>query len=224
MNEELLNNEANKAELEKLEKIKKSLSNLENKKSKFLFCVPESQTPSASIYEIYFHATVVSKMGYNVYILTEKEDYKAPNWVEESLTKHKHTSMSNNKVEVGPEDIMIIPEVYSNIMEQTKNLPCIRIGLLQSIDYMFNSLIPGTDWKIFGIDNIITTSETLKDMIDSFYGKGKFNIKNYNVGIPDYFKRSDKPKNQLFQLLVEILMKFQNLLKFSLVNILNIVG
>jgi hypothetical protein len=200
MNEELLNNEANKAELEKLEKIKKSLSNLENKKSKFLFCVPESQTPTASIYEIYFHATVVGKMGYDVIMLTEKDDYIIPNWIEESLTKYKHTSMANSKIEVGPEDIMIIPEVYSNIMEQTKNLPCIRIGLLQSIDYMFNSLIPGTDWKTFGIDNVITTSETLKNMVNSFCGEGKFNVKHYNVGIPDYFKRGDKPKKPIISI------------------------
>ena len=89
---------------------------------------------------------------------------------------------------------MVIPEIYSNIMEQTKNLPCVRIGLLQSVDYMTNSLIPGTDWKSFGINDIITTSETLKEWIETFYGKNRFNIKTYNIGIPDYFEKSKTPQ------------------------------
>ena len=174
MNENTLNEEALKAEKEKIEKIKVSLNNALNKKSKFLFCVPESNTPAASIYEIYFHATVVKNLGYEVIILTEKGDYIIPNWIEKELTNLNHVPMSDSKINVGPEDVMIIPEIYSNVMEQTKNLPCVRIGLLQSIDYMINALIPGSDWRSFGIDNIITTSETLKELVEIFYGKGKF--------------------------------------------------
>ena len=101
-------------------------------------------------------------MGYEVVIMVEKGDYIPPVWIEKELIDFKHMSMSDPKLMVGLEDIMIIPDVYSNIMEQTKNLPCVRIGLLQSIDYMTNALIPGTDWKFFGISDIITTSETVK--------------------------------------------------------------
>jgi glycosyltransferase involved in cell wall biosynthesis len=200
MNENLLNNEAQKAELEKIEKIKKSLNNIINKESKFLFCVPESQNPVASVYEIYFHATVVKKMGYKVIILVEKGDYVVPTWIEKELTDHEHIPMSNPKLAVGPEDIMIIPEIYSNVMEQTKNLPCIRIGLLQSVDYMTSALIPGTDWTSFGIHDIITTSETLKEWVEVFYDKHKFRIKVYNIGIPNYFEKSKIPQKPIVSL------------------------
>jgi len=57
------NLEVQKAEQEKTKKIEESLNNMINKKSKFLFCVPESQNPVASVYEIYFHATVVKIWG-----------------------------------------------------------------------------------------------------------------------------------------------------------------
>lgn len=181
------------AELEKIEKIKVSLNNIVNKKSKFLFCIPDSVNPVASVYEIYFHATVVKKLGYDVYIMVEKDDYVIPNWIEKELTEFKHIPMSDPKITVGPEDIMVIPEIYSNVMEQTKNLPCLRIGLLQSIDYMINALIPGTDWTSFGIHDIITTSKTLKEVVDVFYGN-KFNIKTYNIGIPEYFEKSKVPQ------------------------------
>jgi hypothetical protein len=201
MSEELLNNEAQKAELEKIEKVKISLDRLINKKSKFLFCVPDAPNPIASIYEIYFHATVVKNMGYEVIIMTEKGDYVPPAWIEKELTNHKHISMTDPKLTVGPEDVMVIPEVFSNIMEQTKKLPCIRIGLLQSIDYMTNALIPGTDWKSFGINDIITTSLTLKELVEVFYGKNKFNIKTYNIGIPDYFEQSKIPQKPIISII-----------------------
>lgn len=187
-------------DVEKYEKIKIILDKIKSKKSKFLFVVPESQSPAASVYEIYFHATVVKNMGYVVNILVEKGDYVIPTWIEKELTDFKHISMSDPKLTTGSEDIMIIPEVYTNIMEQTKNLPCMRIGLLQSIDYMLNSLIPGTDWSSFGIQDIITTSPTLAELINMFYSN-KFNIKTYNIGIPEYFYRSDTPQKPIISII-----------------------
>ena len=196
-----LNLEAQKAETEKVEKIKVALDRILNKKSKFLFVVPESQSPSASVYEIYFHATVVKNMGYEVIILVERGDYVIPIWIEKELTGFKHMSMSDPKLTVGPEDVMVIPEVYSNVMEQTKDLPCVRIGLLQSVDYMVNSLIPGTDWSSFGIRDVITTSITLQEWLETFYGVNKFNIKTYNIGIPEYFEKTDIPQKPIISVI-----------------------
>lgn len=201
MNEEI-NKAVNQAEVEKIEKVKTALNNLQNKKSKFLFCVPESQNPSASVYEIYFHASVVKKMGYEVIVLPEKGDYVAPKWIEKELTDHKHIPLTDPKLTVSPEDILIIPEVYSNVMEQTKNLPCVRIGLLQSVDYMINSLIPGTDWASFGIHDVITTSQSLKELFESYYSRNnKYNIKTYDIGIPDYFQKSETPQKPIISII-----------------------
>ena len=200
MSENAINNEVQQAELEKINKIKASLDKLRSKSSKFIFCAAESPSPAASIYEMYFHATVVKNMGHEVIIMVEKGDYVPPTWIEKELTNHKHMAMSDPKLMVGPEDFMIIPDVYSNVMEQTKSLPCHRIGLLQSIDYMVSALIPGTDWTSFGIHDIITTSQSLKEWVDTFYGK-KFNIKTYNIGIPDYFEKSNLPQKPIISVI-----------------------
>jgi len=192
---------AEQAELEKIEKIKVSLDKLVNKKSKFLFAIPESQSPVASVYEMYFHATVVKNLGYDVIVMVEKGDYVPPTWIEKELTAHAHMSMADPKLQVGPEDIMIIPEVYSNVMEQTKNLPCLRVGLLQSVDYMTSSLIPGTDWTSFGVKDVITTSQSLKEWLENFYGQGKFNIETYNIGIPEYFERTEVPQKPVISVI-----------------------
>lgn len=192
---------AKQAEQEKIEKIKVSLDKLANKKSKFLFAIPESQSPVASIYEMYFHAAVVKNLGYEVIVMVEKGDYVVPAWIEKELTDHPHMSMADPKLQVSPEDIMIIPEVYSNVMEQTKNLPCLRVGLLQSVDYMTSSLIPGTDWVSFEISDVITTSQTLKEWLETFYGKNKFDIKTYNIGIPEYFEKSKLPQKPVISVI-----------------------
>ena len=186
-------------EVSQMEKLKSSIVKIENKESKFLFFVASSPNPAASIYEVYFHATTVKNMGYDVKILTDTPEYVIPEWIEKDLTDIHHESMSQAKLTLGPEDVLIIPEIFSNVMEQTKNLPSIRIGLLQSIDYMVNAMMPGVDWKSFGIEKIITTSQNLKDVIEEFFGK-TYDVKIYSPGIPDYFKANGELKTPVISI------------------------
>lgn len=186
--------ELNDIEMSKIDKLKIALNDIKNKKSKFLFFVAKSVNPAASIYEIYRHATVVKNMGYSVTMLTDSIDYEKPKWIESSLTDHPHEPMEKAKLTVGTKDVIVIPEIFSNVMEQTKNLPCIRIGLLQSFDYMLNSLLPATDWTSFGISDIITTNSEVKTLLKEFYGNDTFNIKLAPPSIPDYFKYNGELK------------------------------
>ena len=181
------------------DRIKNSIAKLKGKQSKFLFFVASSPNPAASIYEIYFHAKTVMDMGYNVKILTDSAQYQIPDWIEKELTDIPHESMEQSRLTVGPEDVLVIPEIFSNVMEQTKNLPAMRVGFLQSVDYMVNALMPGVEWKSFGVDKIITTSENLKDFIDEFYGKG-YQVKTYNPAIPEYFKYNDELKRPVISI------------------------
>ena len=195
--------EENKLSLhtEKINKLKTSLDNLKNKKSKFLFCVPDSIRPCASVYELYFHAKTLSNLGYEVICMTETNDYVVPTWIEDELTDGlRHECLSDGKINVAVEDFLIIPEIYTNIMEATRELPCKRIVFLQSFHHAVKSLIPGVNYKYFGINDIITTSDTLKKHIESFFGENKFNIKKYNVVIPDYFYNDDKLKKLNFSI------------------------
>lgn len=76
-----------------------------------------------------------------------------------------------------------------------------RVGLLQSVDYMTSSLIPGTDWTAFGIQDVITTSQSLKEWLETFYGEGKYDIKTYNIGIPEYFEKSEFPQKPVISVI-----------------------
>lgn len=199
MAEETRQDQIQAAENEKLEKIKASIAKIEEKKLKFLFFVAQTPNPAASVYEIYFQATVVKNAGYDVKILTDSAQYRIPDWIEKELTDFPHESMEQARLTVAPEDVLVIPEIFSNVMEQTKNLPSIRIGLLQSVDYMLNGLMPGVDWKSFGIQKIVTTSHNLKDIVEEYYGKG-YDIKVYNPAIPDYFKYNGELKRPVISI------------------------
>lgn len=188
------------AEVAKIDKVKVAVSKLKNKESKFLFFVARGTNPAASVYEIYFHATTLKNLGYNVTMLTDVVDYEIPNWIEPELIDLPHEPMEKAKLTVGTSDVVVIPEIFSNVMEQTKNLPCIRIGLLQSIDYMLNGLLPATDWKSFGIDEIITTNSEAVTLMQEFYGEDTYNIQVASPAIPEYFKYDGELKRPVISI------------------------
>lgn len=186
-------------ELTKNEKIQLSIDSLKSKSNKLLFVVGATEAPNASTYEIYRHATEMKNNGFNVTMLTDVNDYVIPEWIESEMTDIKHESIEKTRISIGPEDILIIPETFTNVMEQTKNLPCLRVGLLQSIDYTLNALVPGTDWGTFGINDVITTSNSLKTLVDEFFNN-RFDVKVVNPIIPDYFFNADDVKKPVISI------------------------
>ncbi|MFW5847641.1 MAG: hypothetical protein ACOCVF_01800 [bacterium] len=195
-----LNEQVKEGELEQINKMKVTLENLRSKNSTILFFITSTPSPAASVYEIYNHATILKNLGYFVKMLTDDVNYQVPDWIEKELTDIPHEHMASAKFTVTPADMLVIPEIFSNVMEQTKNLPCIRVGFLQGIDYMLNALTPGMDWSELGIKKVITTSNNLKNLMEEYFGKGKFDIKTYDIGIPDYFKKTDMPKRPVISI------------------------
>jgi hypothetical protein len=200
-----------------IERIEQSIQNLEKRKNKIMFFVPDlNGTPAGSIYEIYFHATVLKNNGHDVYILTETSKYEIPEFIESELTNVEHVSMESNKLTVSSEDLLVIPEIFTNVMEQTKSLPCMRVVLFQSIDNATKALLPGYDWTMFGIHHVITTSKTMEKFVTEFFGQGKFKIMSYNVSVPDYFVNNDDTKRPVVSILVRNERELDKIVKLFL--------
>ena len=182
-------------ELSKLEKVKASLANFKEGKSKFLFFVPDSMgVASGAVIEIYTHANILRKKGYDVYIFSDKEDYTPPSYLDQELRSLQHKTLKKQgqnelvlNMAISPEDFLIIPDFFTNIMETTKTLPCKRVVFVQALDYFINSLLPGMTYANFSIKNVITTSELFKSFIKEYHGD-MYDIKTYKIGVPDYFK------------------------------------
>jgi hypothetical protein len=107
--------------------------------------------------------------GYNPIILHEKPDYQGVSeWLgEDYMSELPHKPIEGSNLDISPEDLIIIPELYAFVMEQIKNLPCGKVVLCQSYDYIFETLQPGESWSQFGFLKCITTSEKQKEWIET---------------------------------------------------------
>jgi hypothetical protein len=175
--------------------LRKSIKNIDNKLFKILFYVPDTDgTPSAAVAEIYNHVRVLKRNGFDAYVLTEKKDYAIPSYLEEELQAMPHLSSEGTSFKVAPEDWFVIPEYFTNLMKQVDKLPCGRIVLAQSLDYVIDGLVPGMKWKDLGIKNVISTNETLTEKIKELHGATAYDIQNYKIGVPEYFKQNNFKK------------------------------
>jgi hypothetical protein len=155
---------------EKYEKLEKSINNMKEKLSRIYFMVQDTKgNAKASVRYIYQMALTLKRSGYNAIILHEKPEYHGvSDWLsEEYMTELEHRAIDGTSLEVSPDDLIIIPEIYGFIMDQITKLPCGKIVLSQAFDHIFETLQPGQSWSQLGFYKCITTSTKQKEMIES---------------------------------------------------------
>jgi hypothetical protein len=179
------------------QQIQESLSKIENKDFGFYFFVMDTKNnPMAWVANVYEHAKTLTDLGYKTYILHEKNEYSSvEGWLGEEYSSLPHVSIESQELKVSSSDFLIIPEIFANVMEQTKKMPCKRIVFSQCYDYILEILNLGTSWTEYGITDVITTTEKQKNYINSLFPS--VNVTTVPVGIPDYFSKSDKPQKPI---------------------------
>tara|TARA_R110000782_G_scaffold65140_3_gene132672 strand:- start:2420 stop:3562 length:1143 start_codon:yes stop_codon:yes gene_type:complete len=179
------------------------LENLKNKTfNLYFFTLDTKGNPTAGIANIYEHVKLLNELGYNANILHEKNDYKLradedgngiAEWLGEEYANLPHLSIDGQQLNVGPADFIIIPEIFSNIMDQVKGFPCKKVVFSQSYDYLLELLPIGKRWNVdFGFNDVITTSVKQAQYLTNLFPSIKTHV--VPVSIPSYFKASDKPK------------------------------
>jgi len=184
------------------QQIEDIISKIDNKDfGLYFFTLDTKGNPTAGIANIYEHVKVLNELGYKAYILHEKNDYKLNgnqegmglvNWLGEEYGELPHISIESQQLNVGAQDFIIIPEIFSNVMDQVKKFPCKKIVFSQSYDYLLELLPLGRRWTDYGFNDVITTSNKQADYVKSLFPS--LNSYVIPVGIPDYFVTSDKPK------------------------------
>lgn len=195
---------------EQLQKIDEQIKNAESVLNKlnskeftlYFFTLDTKGNPTAGVANIYEHVKVLNNLGYNATILCEKNDYRIrgnaegngiSDWLGEEYAALPHISIESGKLNVNPNDFVIIPEIFSNIMDQIKTFPCKKIVFSQSYDYLLELLPIGKRWNIdYGFNDVITTSENQAIYISNLFPS--INTHVVPVSIPKFFKESDKPK------------------------------
>ncbi len=191
--------EQNKATEEQLHEIIKNITSKDF--NIYFFTLDTKGNAVAGVANIYEHVKILTELGYNAHILHEKNDYKihgdehgqgVVDWLGEDYGTLSHVSIESQDLKIKPEDFMVVPEVFSPLMEQTKHFPCIKIVLSQSPEYIFELLPIGRRWTDYGYNTVITTSEKQSNFIHTLFPSS--NVYTVPVSIPSYFTDSDKPK------------------------------
>lgn len=188
---------------QQLQQVKDVIEKLETKKfSIYFFTLDTKGNPTAGIANIYEHVKLLNELGYDAKILHEKNDYKLKgdessmgiaDWLGEEYAALPHASIENQNLNISPADFIVIPEVFSTLMDQVKTFPCRKIVLSQSYDYLLELLPIGKRWDIdYGFNHVITTSERQSSYLKSLFPSIRTHV--IPVSIPEYFKPSEKPK------------------------------
>jgi hypothetical protein len=93
----------------------------------------------------------------------------------------KRTKVQAQPLSVSPEDFLIIPEGFPDVMSQTTQVACKRIVLAQSWFYVLNAMSPGQSWQHFGVQDVISVSDAISEYLNSVMPGLK--IKNVKQGI-----------------------------------------
>ena len=164
---------------EQISKIKTSIDNLKEKKSRIYFLVQDTKgNAKASIAYIYRLALTLKNNGYNAIILHEKLDYTGVStWLgEEYMENLQHKPIEGENLEVSPEDLIIIPELFGFVMSQLTKMPCGKIVLCQAYDHILETLQPGATWTQLGFLKCIITSDYQKDLVEGLMRNISFDI------------------------------------------------
>lgn len=195
---------------EQIIQIKNVIENLDNKNfGLYFFTLDTKGNPTAGIANIYEHVKLLNELGYRASILHEKNDYKLfgddngngiSNWLGDEYANLPHISIESQQLQVSPSDFIIIPEIFSNVMDQVKGFPCKKIVFSQSYDYLLELLPIGKRWNTdYGFNDVITTSKKQAIYLNNLFPSIRTHV--VPVSIPEYFKTSDKPKIPMVSIL-----------------------
>lgn len=164
----------------------------------YFFTADTKGAPAGSISNIYEHVKMLNDLGYKAYVLHEKNDYQGvETWLGSEYSNLPHVSIESNELKVGGTDIVIIPEIFANVLEQIKSLPCRKMVISQAYDYIFEMLEPGKNWADYKVRDVITTSENQKEYLKTLFNVPAIEVGITSIGIPDYFTKSEEPKKPI---------------------------
>lgn len=184
-----------------LNRVLNEISKIEKKENNVFFFVLDTKgNPSGSLEYIYKLAMIAKNEGFKVGMLYQTIDKNdefvgVEGWLGSEYASLPHYDISNNDVEITPSDVLFIPEIFSNVMNQTKKLPCKRIAILQNYDYLIEQMPFSAQWGDFGILEAITNTEYNSKLIKDVFPYVKTNV--ITPYIDNIFGQTKEPKKMV---------------------------
>lgn len=194
------------ADTKVIKRIEDEISKIDNGESNiFFFVIDTKGVPNGNLRYIYDLALILKKQDYNVSMLYQEDEFVGvKDWLGEEYANLPHFDIAKDNVKVGASDVLFIPELFSNIMIQTKKLPCKRIAILQNFDFVVEQMPISSQWGDLGIYEAITNTDMNGELIKDIFPY----VKTHTIDpyISECFGETDKPK----KLIINIISKNQS--------------
>jgi glycosyltransferase involved in cell wall biosynthesis len=179
--------------IENIEKLESALGRLESSESIVYFLTYDTKgNARASVKYIYDLALTLHKNGVPSKILVEDKTYKGvESFLGDTYKELPVVSIKDDKIELKVDDVLVVPEYFSNALQQLSNIKCVKVMLVQQKEYIFETLPIGSRWSDYGFDRVITTTESSKKYILEYFPESLVYIIPPIIG--DQFKPINLP-------------------------------
>ena len=189
-----------------IDRIQAEINKIENKESNIYFFVLDTKgNPSGSLEYIYKLALILKENDYNVTMLYQKDENEefvgVEEWLGVKYSELPHEDIASEEVSVAPSDILFIPEIFSNIMIQTKKLPCKRIIITQNYDYILEQMPMSAQWGDLGIMETITNTDINASLVKEIFPYVK--TTTIDPYIDDMYGSTDEPKKLIINIIAK---------------------
>lgn len=191
--------------LKAISRIEEEITKIDKKENTiFFFVIDTKGNPSGSLEYIYKLALILKEQAYNVAMLYQEDEFVGVrDWLGDEYADLPHYDIAKTEVGISASDVLFIPELFSNIMIQTKKLPCKRIALLQNYDYLLEQMPFSSQWGDLGIMEAVTNTKINSELVKEIFPYVKTTV--VTPYIDKVFGSTNEPK----KLIVNVVSKDQ---------------
>ena len=190
-----------------LKMVSETIEKMENKDFFVYFYVIDTKgNPSSQVEYIYETALTLKKFGYNVAILHQENDFVGVgDWLGEEYANIEHHNIEKENVEISACDFLFIPEIFANVMMQTKKLPCKRVILIQNYKHICEFLPVSQSMETLSITDAIVTTEEQDEKISKYFPT--LNTHIVHPSIKKMFRKNTEPQ----EFIINVICKEQSI-------------
>lgn len=198
---------------EMLKTLEENISKLKDKTFNVYFYILDTKgNPNPSLEYIYQTALMLQKKGYNVTMLHQEKDFVGvEDWMGEEYAKIKHANIEKDNVNVSPSDFLIIPEIFANVMSQTKDLRCKKVVLVQDYKNIPEFMPVTKTMTDFGIIDAIATTEKNANMVQKYFPGVRTSI--VSPAIMPVFRKNENPQKLVINIISNDVQEIHRIMK-----------
>ncbi|MCZ0940595.1 MAG: glycosyltransferase [Caldilineaceae bacterium] len=155
--------------------------------ARIIYFSPDFPQPSGGIKTLYRHVTRLVEMGFDAWIVHQKHPFRA--------TWHGYeapTLWLSERPSFTPEDVLVIPEVMHQVMQQTARFSGERVVIALSWSPTYWNLPAGQTWASFGIRRVMTKSPVIQEYLRWCMGLEATLISEFVTPERYYYKQATK--------------------------------